>query len=177
MPSLRVVAAGMGLTSATRVNDMLRGRALPADDAQAQALLCALGAVGSEIDKGARLYRAARVEQDQEKQAAGLPGWWQRSAYIEMVRDIAPAQLLPGGQGSPDSGIRQDIHAARDALTARRDLTVHNYYTAGTSEQEQAAGGPVVVGMCRSSRRGSSRGRICWPSWMRPGRGCRWCPR
>ena len=41
---------------------------------------------------------------------------------------------------------RQEIHPARDALTAGHDLTVHNYYTAHAREQERVASGPVVVG-------------------------------
>ncbi len=53
---------------------------------------------------------------------------------------------MAGRQEDPGWGVRQDIHAARDALTAGRDLTVHNYFTAGSSEQERATRGPVVVG-------------------------------
>ena len=46
---------------------------------------------------------------------------------------------------------------------AGRDLTVHNYYAAGAGPQERAAAAARWWwGMCRSSRRGSSRGRICW---------------
>jgi len=41
--------------------------------------------------------------------------------------------------------MRQDIHAARDAYVAGRDLTVH-YHAAGAGERERAASGPVVVG-------------------------------
>jgi tetratricopeptide (TPR) repeat protein len=52
---------------------------------------------------------------------------------------------VPGGQEDPGSEARQDIHAARDALSAGHDLTVH-YHAAATSEQGRAAGGPVVVG-------------------------------
>jgi hypothetical protein len=37
---------------------------------------------------------------------------------------------MPGGQEDPGSGVRQDIHAARDAYVAGHDLTVHNYYAA-----------------------------------------------
>ena len=53
---------------------------------------------------------------------------------------------MPGGHEDSGSGGRQDIRAAHDAYIAGHDLTVHNYYAAGTSEQERAAGGPVVVG-------------------------------
>jgi hypothetical protein len=45
----------------------------------------------------------------------------------------------------PDSGVRQDIHTARDAYAAAHDLTVHNYY-AGGAEEERTSRGPVVVG-------------------------------
>ena len=92
-PSLRRLGREMQF-SFNRVGELLRGEGLPVDEKQARALLDALGAVGSEIDRGVRLYRDARAEHDQEKQAAGPSGWWQLSAYIELVRDIAPAQLL-----------------------------------------------------------------------------------
>lgn len=84
----------MGLTSATRINDLLRGRALPADEEQAQALLKALGTIDRETVQGVRLYKAARAEHDQAARAAGPPGWWLRSGYVRLVGDIAPLQLL-----------------------------------------------------------------------------------
>jgi hypothetical protein len=51
---------------------------------------------------------------------------------------------VPDEQEDPGSRARQDIHAIRDALTAGRDLTIHNYYPTGAAEQERAAGGPAV---------------------------------
>ncbi len=53
---------------------------------------------------------------------------------------------MPGGWEDPGSGVRQDIHAARDAYAAGGDLTVHNYYAAGARPAERAAGGRVVAG-------------------------------
>ena len=94
LPSLRTLAGAMGLTSATRINDLLRGRALPADEEQARALLKALGAIDRETAQGVRLYKAARAEHDQAARAAGPPGWWLRSGYVRLVGDIAPLQLL-----------------------------------------------------------------------------------
>jgi hypothetical protein len=94
LPSRRTLAEALGLTSGTRVNDLLRGRALPADEKQARTLLSALGAVGTEVRHGLRLYRAARAERDQAARDVGLPGWWLRSGYIGIVGDIAPLQLL-----------------------------------------------------------------------------------
>src|SRR5690348_10053725 len=94
-PSLRALAAAMtGLSSASRVGELLRGLALPADEAQARDLLAALGAVGAEVDRGVRRYKAARAEQDQAAREAGRPGWWQRCGYLEQIGDIAPLQLL-----------------------------------------------------------------------------------
>lgn len=53
---------------------------------------------------------------------------------------------MPDGQDNPAPEVQQDIHAARDSLTAGRDLTV-NYYTAGTGQQERASERrPVVAG-------------------------------
>lgn len=59
MPSQRKVAAEMHLSQPSRVGQMLRGEALPTDEAQARALLGSLGAVGAEVDRGVRLYRKA----------------------------------------------------------------------------------------------------------------------
>src|SRR5205823_4684481 len=70
MPSLGALAAAMGLASRSRVGELLRGLALPADEDQARALLGALGAVGAELDRGIRRYRAARAEQDQAARRA-----------------------------------------------------------------------------------------------------------
>ena len=97
LPSRGALAEKMGLTSRTRVNDMLRGLALPADQKQARALLEALGAVDKEVDRGIGLYKTARTEYEQAKQAArGVdhPGWWLRSGYVEQVGDIAPLELV-----------------------------------------------------------------------------------
>ncbi|BBH70746.1 hypothetical protein ACTI_74310 [Actinoplanes sp. OR16] len=99
LPSLRTIATSMGLSSATRVNDMLRGLALPADGAQARALLEALGALSAEADRGVRLYETARAEREQatrrrSEREADRPDWWLRSGYLEQVADIAPLKLL-----------------------------------------------------------------------------------
>lgn len=98
LPSLRTIATGMGLTSPTRVNDMLRGLAFPADVAQARALL---GALSAEADRGIRLYKAARAEHEQAAHRQGAreadrPDWWLRSGYVEQVADVAP----PAAAGS-----------------------------------------------------------------------------
>jgi hypothetical protein len=84
----------MGLTSGSRVNDLLRGQTLPADERQARDLLTALGATDPETERGVHLYRAARAEQDQAKRDASQPGWWLQSGYADQVRDIAPSRLL-----------------------------------------------------------------------------------
>ena len=52
-------------------------------------------------------------------------------------------------QAGRDPSVRQDTTAARDAYTAARDLTVHNYYATAGAGQPPAptqAGGPVVAG-------------------------------
>jgi hypothetical protein len=46
---------------------------------------------------------------------------------------------VPGGHEDFGSGVRQDVHAARDALSAGRDLTVH-YHASGACDQ----GGPEL---------------------------------
>jgi len=57
---------------------------------------------------------------------------------------------VPRDQAGRDPPVRQDTTAARDAYTAARDLTVHNYFTAAAGQspesEPQAAGGPVVTG-------------------------------
>ena len=94
--SVRYLAKEIGLSanSGTRVGQMLRGVALPDTEAQARDLLEALGAVGAEVDRGVRLYRAARAEQDQGERDTKRPGWWLRSGYVEQIADLAPLQLL-----------------------------------------------------------------------------------
>src|SRR6266487_4532441 len=87
MPGLRAIAQGMHLASPTRVGDLLRGRKLPMNGAQARALLEALGAVGGEIDRGMAPYgKAVRGRTG----VAPRPSWWLRSAYREQVLRIAP---------------------------------------------------------------------------------------
>jgi hypothetical protein len=90
---------------------------------------------------------------------------------------------VAGGQEDPGSGVRQDIHVARDALSAGRDLTVHNYYATAGAGQPRDQGRRRRLGagwwwvISRSSRRGSSRGQACWRSWRGPGQECWWCVR
>jgi hypothetical protein len=98
--SLSVIAEEMGLNSATRVNDMLRGLGMPADLKQAKALLEALGATEDEAEKAADKYGAACAEWDRARDGldqatrdADQPDWWERSDYIELVRRAAPKQL------------------------------------------------------------------------------------
>jgi hypothetical protein len=86
------MAEAMHLRQPGRVGEILRGKAWPADPAQAEALLTALGAVGREVERGMLLYKAARAERDSVPRPDA--GWWRRSAYIEQVRDIAPLDLL-----------------------------------------------------------------------------------
>ena len=52
---------------------------------------------------------------------------------------------MPDGPEDPRAGMQQDIHPARDAYVAGRDLTIH-YHAAGAGEPERAAGSPVLVG-------------------------------
>jgi hypothetical protein len=94
LPSLRQIAGQMRLVQPTRVNDMLRARSWPADEAQARALVEALGAVGAEVERGMRLYRRACKERDQRLLDEQRPGWWLRSGYVAQVGDIAPIVLL-----------------------------------------------------------------------------------
>ena len=90
-PSLRTIAGKMW-SQGTRVNDILRGRGWPANDAQARGLLDALGAVGAEVDRGVRLYRAACAERDRAADHQA-PGWWSRSGYPAWVAERAPIVL------------------------------------------------------------------------------------
>jgi hypothetical protein len=94
LPSLGALATAMGLTSRSRVGELLRGLALPDGQKQARTLLEALGAVGAEVDRGIRRFQAARAEQDQAARGADRPDWWLRSGYIQQVGDIAPLHLL-----------------------------------------------------------------------------------
>src|SRR5436305_2100934 len=84
-----VMAVAMDLASGSRVGELLRGQALPADQAQARALLHALGAVEAEVDRGVRLYQAALADQRHAARLAPRPDWWLRSGYVEQIGDIA----------------------------------------------------------------------------------------
>jgi hypothetical protein len=84
----------MGLTSGSRVGEILRGIGWPADDAQAEHLMRALGATDAEVKRGTRLYLKALVDRDARAARRGRPDWWRRSGYIEQIADIAPADLL-----------------------------------------------------------------------------------
>ncbi|MEV8509717.1 hypothetical protein AB0368_33505 [Actinoplanes sp. NPDC051475] len=84
----------MDLSSATRVGDILRGRSWPADDAQAESLLIALGAMDAELSRGRRLSRKARMERDSVPGRREHPDWWRRSDYVEGLADIAPPDLI-----------------------------------------------------------------------------------
>ena len=53
---------------------------------------------------------------------------------------------MPVGQDGPGSEGRQDIHAARDAYVAGRDLTVHYYQGTGGLPEQSLEGRPVVIG-------------------------------
>ena len=82
--SLRALAESLDIEFG-RVGELMRGDGLPVDEQQARALLEALGAVGSEVDRGVGLYKDARD---------GRPTWKLPPGYANQVRDIAPGQLL-----------------------------------------------------------------------------------
>ncbi|MBO3736603.1 hypothetical protein [Actinoplanes flavus] len=84
----------MKLSSPSRVGEILRGLAWPADDAQAESLLRALGAMDAEITRGGRLFLKARMERDTTAARREHPDWWRRSEYVEGLVDIAPPDLL-----------------------------------------------------------------------------------
>ncbi|MEU8816719.1 hypothetical protein [Actinoplanes sp. NPDC048796] len=88
MPSQRAMATAMHLSQPGRVGAILRGEAWPADEIQARALLEALGAAGSEQDRGLRLYTLARAHAVPE-----APEWWRSSGYVAQLRDMAPLEL------------------------------------------------------------------------------------
>jgi len=81
--------------SKNQVGVLLRGERLPVDEAQARALLGALGALDSETERGVRLYKGgARLAGSgggatRAGRAGGL-----RSGYAAQIGDIAPLKLL-----------------------------------------------------------------------------------
>jgi hypothetical protein len=58
--SLSDIAAAMNLRARSRVSVLLRGQALPADEDQVRDLIRALGGAVEDIERGMKLYRAAR---------------------------------------------------------------------------------------------------------------------
>ncbi|GAA0546396.1 hypothetical protein GCM10010172_30080 [Paractinoplanes ferrugineus] len=84
----------MKLSSPSRVGEILRGLAWPADDTQAESLLRALGAIDAEISRGRRIFTKALLERDTAAARREHPDWWRRSGYVEGLVDIAPLDLL-----------------------------------------------------------------------------------
>jgi Domain of unknown function (DUF4158) len=103
-PSLRTLQERMHLAFG-RVGELLRSE-LPVDEEQARALLRALGAEdGNEVNRGIRLYKAARAERGPDGAgcgAAGLvaapPG---HGGAAALRGDGGPSGLSPG-RDSPD---------------------------------------------------------------------------
>src|ERR1022692_1451148 len=62
--SLRVTARATNLTSPSRISELLHGRALPANEVQAKALVRALSGGDDDAERGLRLYRLARSADD-----------------------------------------------------------------------------------------------------------------
>ncbi|MEU1940627.1 hypothetical protein ACH49O_40975 [Streptomyces coeruleorubidus] len=83
------IARGMQLASPTRVSAFLRGVRLPVDAEQLAALVEALGGSNEDVARGLRLFKKAGTQRP-----ASVASWWQRSAYLEQVRDISPAHGL-----------------------------------------------------------------------------------
>ncbi|MBQ1009438.1 hypothetical protein KBX53_00385 [Micromonospora sp. M51] len=84
----------MPLKSRSRVGEILRGLAWPADDAQAESLMRALDPAATDLDRGKRLYKKARIERDAAKARHERPDWRRRSGYVEQLADLAPLELL-----------------------------------------------------------------------------------
>jgi hypothetical protein len=85
-------------------------------------------------------------------------------------------------QAGRDRAVRQDTTAARDAYTAARDLTVHNYYaTAGAGQPPEAgpprAGGLVVAGDIPQQPPGFQPRADPVAELEGAGPGCWWCVR
>ncbi len=92
--SLRVIAASMHLRAHSRVDMLLRGLALPADDNQAENLIRALGGAAEDIKRGLKLYRAARSPDDARPAPRGGDAHARRSyAPTAAVAPAAAAQL------------------------------------------------------------------------------------
>ncbi|WP_433210461.1 hypothetical protein ACQP00_47935 [Dactylosporangium sp. CS-047395] len=91
---MRTLAGRMQLSSASRVGEILRGIAWPADGIQAESLLRALGATDTEVRRGKQLFEKARLERDTAAAVRERPDWWRRSGYLEQLADMAPVKLL-----------------------------------------------------------------------------------
>ncbi|MET8089939.1 tetratricopeptide repeat protein [Micromonospora sp. NPDC005220] len=146
-PSRRELATAMGLTSATRVNDILRGRRWPADEEQARRLLIALGGVASEIDQGLRRFREARRVRrpapPQNSQGDGylqpIPAADTREAAIPR-RSVAEAPVVPRQlPPAPRTFVgRADERAELDAVL--RSVTEHSAVSATIITVDGTAG-------------------------------------
>ncbi|MEU0554728.1 hypothetical protein [Dactylosporangium sp. NPDC006015] len=96
-PSLDVIAGRVRpnrgrATSKGYLSQIFRGERTPSAD-RAEAIACALGAEGGTRDQARWLADRAADENAPGWAAmpSAAPMWWTRSAYIEQVRDFAPA--------------------------------------------------------------------------------------
>ena len=89
--SLRTLAKSLDIEFG-RVGELLRGDGLPVNEEQARALLEALGAVGSEVDKGVGLYKDARD---------GRSGWRLPPGYADQVATSSRTNCWAGTPSWP----------------------------------------------------------------------------
>jgi hypothetical protein len=101
--SLRQVATTMGLTSGSRVDDILRGRSLPADQRQAMALARGLGGSVEDAERAATLYTAA------ERAAAAPEATLQRPTLARRAAATVrwPVTSVPNAR--PEDITRPDV--------------------------------------------------------------------
>lgn len=159
--SLRTLAAAMGYSSPSWVSQLLRGPKLPYDDTQAQSLVKALGAEGSEVDHALKLYRRA------------LPDGRQR--HVAERRDCVGRLISELGDGDAVAfGVHPSVQASTDPSVGNAPLPGYlprRHDKALRADIARAEHGSRVVVLVGQSSTGKSR--ACWeamrsmlPDWF-----------
>ncbi|MDH6627292.1 hypothetical protein M2271_005116 [Streptomyces sp. LBL] len=159
--SLRTLAAAMGYSSPSWVSQLLRGPKLPYDDTQAQSLVKALGAEGSEVDHALKLYRRALRDGRQRHVAV------RRDCVGRLISEL-------GDEDAVAFGVHPSVQASTDPSVGNAPLPgylTRRHDKALRADIARAEHGSRVVVLVGQSSTGKSR--ACWeamrsmlPDWF-----------
>lgn len=112
--SLNDVARAMDLHARSRVNALLRGQGLPADERQVSSLILALGGAKEDVERGVKLYRLTRSSPLDATRSARRGSAKRRGEPAVHGREADGRR--PGGDVSPAADIPADLDARMHGL-------------------------------------------------------------